>query len=288
LKIVPSAANLGELGSQQGQAATFDWKWYFSAAGTLIWLALILALLAPRANHNLHVLWILVPLAIVNLAWLAFKKLLSMPSSATSQFDALFQSMVVGTAALWLTANYLQRIGGRVRFLACLGILAVVACLGILSYSMESSREAPLFFTLLLLLGLAMLGAITLSRRLCGGKYRPVRFMLWLLLWTLLGSSVALGGSILVTSLVLFGGPGFPEVILIVFMVGSILGLCLYVLNLPFMLLGFAHPFFRQRFCACLGLQLVPASGGLASQTGTADSAQVPPLCGENQQSEGK
>jgi len=40
------------------------------------------------------------------------------------------------------------------------------------------------------------------------------------------------------------GGPRLLEAMLILAMGGPILGLCLYLLNLPFMILGFAHPFF--------------------------------------------
>lgn len=32
-------------------------------------------------------------------------------------------------------------------------------------------------------------------------------------------------------------------------------GLCLYVLILPFVILGFASPFFRKRLCGCLNLK---------------------------------
>ncbi len=260
LRIVPSA-DLGMMGLQQGQAARFDWKWYYSATGFVIWLALILAILVPKANHNPRVLWILVPLVVVNLAWLAFKKLSDMPSPVASQFDTVFHSVAVGVAALWLVANYFRRFGGFVRFLMCFGTLVAVACLSILSYSIEQSRETVLFLALLLFMALALLGAITLSRRLCGGKYRPVCFMLWLALWSVLGSSVTLLGFIIVASL-LSGGPGFLEAVFILVMGGLILGSCLYVLNLPFMILGFAHPFFRERFCACLSLKPVSAITG--------------------------
>ena len=280
LSIVPSS-DLGEIGQQQGQATTIDWKWYYSAAGSLIWLALIVAVLVPRANHHVHIAWILVPLVVVNLAWLAFKKLLGMPSSVASQSDAVFQSMVVGTAALWLMVDYLRKVGGFVRFLVCLGVFVAAACLSIVSYYVKFSRETPLFFTLFLLLALAILGAISLSRRLCGGRYRPIRFMLWLALWIVLGSWVALGGSVLIASIVLPGGPRLLEVILVAVVGGSALGLCLYVLNLPFMILGFVHPFFRERLCACLGLQ--PVANAPASQTETSQNTCVASVPAQNQ-----
>ena len=70
-KIVPSA-NLEQLGRQQGEAAGFDWKWYYSAAGWLIWAALVLAFIVPNVNHNIRILLVLVPLLIVNLLWRFF------------------------------------------------------------------------------------------------------------------------------------------------------------------------------------------------------------------------
>lgn len=264
MKIVPSAAaDLGELGQQLGQGTSYDWKWYYSTSGLAIWLPLLLVFVLPKANHDVRILWILVPLVIVNLLWLAFKAVSGMPSSIASQFDTVFHSAAVGVAVLWLATHYLGRFGGFVRFPMSLGILVAVACLGVLSYSFELSREMPLFLVLLSLLDLVLLGAITLSRRLCGGKYRPARFMLWLALWTLLGSLVAIFAFVGVASLIMAGGPDLSKTlaVLMFILAGLTLGLCLYVLNLPFMILGFAHPFFRERFCACLGLKpmLAPA-----------------------------
>jgi peptidoglycan/LPS O-acetylase OafA/YrhL len=265
LKIVPSAAaGLGDLGRQQGQATTYDWKWYYSAAGMLIWLALIVALLVPKANRNRHILWILAPVLVLNLLWWAFKELSDMPSSPASQFDALFQSLVIGIAVLWLVARYFDKFGWLVRVLASFGTLVAVACLGILSYSIKLSNETALFLALLIFLALTMLVAIALSQRLCGGKYYPVRFMLWLALWTLVGSLVAIFGFVIAGSLIMSGGPDLsePQVITMLVLGGLVFGLCLYTLNLPFMILGFANPFFRKRFCACLGLEPVSTIAG--------------------------
>ncbi len=263
LKIVPSAAaDLGDLGQQAGQTTSYDWMWYYSAPGMLIWLVLILAIVVPKANRDLRILWILVPLVIVNLLWLAFKKLSGMPSSSASQLDTVFHSAAVGVAILWLVTNYFDRFGGFVRFLMSLGILVAVACFGILSYSFELPNETALYFTLLVFVAVTMLVAITLSWRLCGGKYRPARFMLWLALWTLLVSLVAMLGFIVVSSIIMSSWPGLSEGISIVLLGGLTFGLYLYALNFPFMILGFTNPFFRERFCACLGLKPVSAITG--------------------------
>lgn len=263
MKIVPSAGtDLGDLGQQQGNAASYDWMWYYSASGMLIWLVLILAIVVPKANRDLRILWILVPLVIVNLLWLAFKKLSGMPSSSASQLDTVFHSVAVGIAALWLAASYFGKLGGFVRFLISLGILVAVACLGTLSYFTEFLNVTALFFALLVFMALTMLVAMTLSRKLCGGTYRPVCFMLWLALWTLLVSFVAMFGFVVAVSIIFSSWPDLSEGTLRVVMGGLTFGANLYVLNLPFMILGFMNPFFRERFCACLGLKPMLASAG--------------------------
>ena len=69
LRLVPEA-ELGDLGPKQGEAIPFEWKWSYSAPALLVWLALILALVLPRANRDLRVLWIFVPLALVAAVYL--------------------------------------------------------------------------------------------------------------------------------------------------------------------------------------------------------------------------
>lgn len=263
LKIVPSA-DLGQMGQQQGEAASFNWKWHYSAAGWVIWLALILAIVTPKANHDIQVLLILVPLVIVNLLWWLFLKFADMNSTDALEFGLIFNSMAVGVTVLWLIANYFVRFGGAIRFLLSFGAMVIVAGLGTLSYSTEFTNETAMFLALFIFMALTMLVAITLSRRLCRGKYRPVCFMLWLALWMLLGSLAATLGFLIVGSIIFSSGPAFSEAIFMLIVAGLIFGLFLYVLNLPFMILGFAHPFFRERFCACLRLKRMPLNPGQA------------------------
>ena len=85
-----------------------------------------------------------------------------------------------------------------------------------------------------------------------------MRFMLWLALWMLLGSIIPTFGFIIAGHLIMSTGQlgaQLSEVLLGIFVVGPMLGLALYFLNLPFMILGFVNPFFRERLCGCLGLK---------------------------------
>lgn len=221
-------------------------------------LALILAFIAPIANRNVRILLILAPLIIVNFLWWLFVGYVSMNFTDKLEFGVIFNSMAVAVTVLWLMANSLTKFNGAVRFLLSLVIVMVIACLGTLSYSTEFSSEMALILVLLIFMALTMLAAITLSRRLCSGKYRPVRFMLWLTLWMLLVSLISTLGFSIVLSIIMSSGQGFSELTLMAALAGLIFGLCLYVLNLPFFILGFAHPFFRMRICAALGLKMIP------------------------------
>jgi len=249
---------MGELGQQQSEGTIYDWKWYHPASGLAIWLALIFAFVVPKANHNLRILWILVPLVIVSLLWLAFKAVSGMPSSSESQFDTVFYSAAVGVTVLWLAAKYLDGFAGFVRFLISFGILMVVTCLGILSYSVEFSNETAIFLALFVFMVLTMLVTMTLSQKLCRGTYRPIRFMLWLALCTALTSWITMVGFVVAVSIITSSWPGFSEGIGIVVLGGLIFGAGLYVLNFPFMILSFVNPFFRERLLIGLHFKLIP------------------------------
>lgn len=262
LKIVPSA-DIGELGPKEGTAVVYNWRWYYSAPGLLLWLVLILVLVLPKSNHDRRVLLILVPLVFVNLLWLLFKKVSGMSSSDAQQFDILFQSMAIGIAVLWLIVHKFGGSNGFVRFCLSLGILAVVAGLGTLSYCTGFSGETAICLVLLVFMSIVLLLALAVAGSLCKRQYLPVRYMLWLGLCTLFGSVAAMLGFFIVGTLFIFPGQAkLASVIFEVAGVGLALGVCLYVLNLPYMILAFYSPFFRERFYMCLRLKSIPTTPG--------------------------
>jgi hypothetical protein len=277
LRIVPSA-DLGDMGPQQGVTTNFDWKWYHSAGKWIIWLALILAFVVPKTNRDIRILLILIPLTIVNLFWWIFIQNVRTNSTDAFEFGIIFNSLAVGVTVLWLVAQYFKNYGGAVRFLLSFLTIVIVAALGTLAHSSKFSTEMVLFWTLFVFMAFVILISITLSRRFCKGTYRPVRFLLWLALWMLLGALVGTSGFIIIGSVFLSKGSDPFEIILVLLLGGSMFGLFLYAINLPFLILGFVHPFFRERFCACL--RLAPNAGpaepraGSASSDGGPDSGQ--------------
>lgn len=259
LKIVPSA-DIGQLGPHEGQTVDFNWKWYYSAVKWIIWLALILAFAAPKANRNIQALWILVPLGIVNILWWFFMEYTHMNSTDALQFSIIFNSMAVAVAVLWLVVHYFKGFNGVIQFLLSFATVVIIAGLGTLAYSTEISTEMALFLILFTLMTLTMLVAITISRRFCGGKYRPISFLLLLVPSMLTVGLVTSSAFFLISYIIFSSGPNSVLEILIFIFAGLIFGLSLYVLNLPFLILGFVHPFFRERLCACLRLKPVPTA----------------------------
>ena len=104
--------------------------------------------------------------------------------------------------------------------------------------------------------------------------------MLWLVLWTIVISIVAFLTFFLIA--LIADGPSDPAEELIrqipgVLLVGLIFGLCIYILNLQFMILAFASPFFRGRFYAYFHLKSMP----IVSPSGTEK-----PNSGDSEQTE--
>ncbi len=240
-----------------------------------MWLALIAAVVAPRSNRNYRTLLILIPLALVAILYLSLRRASGMSSSSATQFDLLFWPLAVGVTLLWLTAPALgQR--GVVRMAVAFVLLMAVAGLGVFSYGTASSQETTVLLVLLCVLGGVLVLAPVAAARLCGSHYRPVPFMLWLAVWTIVGGVAAMLLAFAVLLSVLSSGPSaseIPEVMVQTLVAGAIIGLCLYALNVPYLLLGFASPFFRARLQVCLNLRpagdneskasLVPANARL-------------------------
>ncbi len=220
-------------------------------------MVLVIALIGFRANHNRQVLLVLIPLIIVNLLYLAFKKISGMISSSAVQFDVIFHSMAVGLTLLWLIVPLLKG-RGLVRFVVAFAVIIAIAYLCVFTYGTASSQDTTVSLVFLTGMGVMLILMPIISRGLCRGLYRPLRFMLWLGLWTIIGGVLAVEATLAVLLIILPSGPDASyllEVVLMALLLGAVMGLCLYALHLPYMILGFLNPFFRHRFQTCLSLK---------------------------------
>ena len=264
MKIVPSA-DIGDLGPKQGTAVVYNWKWYYSTPTLALWLVLVLAIVLVKANRNPHALLILVPLLIVNLLWLVFKKTLGFSSADAEMFGMVFNSLVVSITVLWLFAHKFGNRNRFVTFLLAFALMAVLILVGAISYyGLEFSQQAGGAVILLAILALAMLLGFVLAGWQCRNRYSGLRFVLYLAFWTVVTCLVIA----LVTYSTVFIIQQVPvpisTVLLVIPLVGLVLGACLYVIVFPYMILALRSAFFRERFYACLRLKSMPTTTGQA------------------------
>jgi len=286
LKIV-SSADIGELGSQEGTAIVYNWRWYYSIPGLALWVVLLGAIVLVKSNRNPRALLIVLPLLIVNLLWFGFVKLLRFPSSARVLYDPLFVSYTVGVAILWLLAHKLGNRNRFVTFLLALIIMVVVGLVGLASYGTGVSfDETTLFLMFLVILALVVLIGFVLAARLCQKHYGGLRFTLWLALWTVISSVAAMLTFMAIMLLVEGRLPSDLTLMLLqVLVVGLVAGLLLYAINLPFVILALSSPFFRERFYACLRLKSMPTATGLKTDADRLGSQSPDPATPQNSDS---
>lgn len=264
MKIVASA-DIGSLGTKEGAAVVYNWKWYHSAPRLALWVLLILAIVLVKANRNAHALLILVPLFVVNLLWLCLRKVVGFPSSSIAVFDQLIVSLTLSITVVWLVAHKIGRGNRFATFIRAFAVMALLGLVGAVSYAgLEFTKETVLIAILLAVVAVALLVPFALAGWSCRRRYSAVGFMLWLLVWTVAAGIVAMlayvGIVVIVSTMSGFSPSGFSPasailMLLQVVVVGVVLGFCLYVIDVPYMLLVLCTPFFRERFYACLRLR---------------------------------
>lgn len=264
MKIIPSA-DIGELGPKEVTAVVYNWRWYYSIPGLTLWVVLIAAFIFIKANRNPQALLVLVPLLILNLLWLAFKKVMVFGSADIEMFGMVFNSLVVGITVLWLFAHKLGNRNRFVTFLLALALMAVLSLVGAISYcGLTFSQQTGGEVIILAMLALAMLLGFVLAGWQCRNHYSGLRFVLYLALWTV---AVCLA-STLVFYPIVFIIQQVPvpisTVLLVALIAGLAFGAFLYVIVFPFMILALWSSFFRERFFACLPLEPMPTTTGQA------------------------
>lgn len=223
-----------------------------------LWIVLALVILLVRDNRDPRVLLIFIPIFLIRMLWSRFQPTLGAPSDVLEVFRVLIDALAIGMAVLWLLA---YKLGNRNRFvslLLALVVLIAATIVSVVSYQAWSSQAAFQVFVIQALGIVTMLLVFVLTGWRCRKRYGPWRFMLWLALWTMVISLVGM-----ITYFLISVGPSVEELIehiSEVLVAGLILAICIYMLNLPFMILAFASPFFRRRFYAYFHLKSMPIS----------------------------
>jgi hypothetical protein len=242
-----ASQDIGPLGPRESEPVMIQWNWGYSFPFLPLW-AILLLLFALKSNRHRQAWLILLPLGLVLLVWRMLAVLFSIPDEAVESIGFFVESGVLGWTAVWLLGHWLGTRHRSLSFLMIWGAMFAID-LGAFYCHFEDYREiAPLLIGFGL--GSAVLPlAMLLSSFFCRGKYSPLRFSLWLLLWTAVITLVLM--LVFFFVMMLNNQPNWDILGFILFMLtlySVFLTGLVYLINLPFMILAFKSPFFANRF----------------------------------------
>jgi hypothetical protein len=211
-----------------------------------------------KENHDHRVLLIFIPIFLVRLLWSWFHPILGIPSDDLI-LKVHVDALTVGMAVLCLMAYKFGNRNRFVSFLLVLFMLVAITVIAIISYQV---------WELLVIMGLSIatiLLTFVLAGWCCQERYSPLRFMLWMAMWTMVIPIVGMITFSLITEGFSDSIEGLIHQMSEVLFFAVIFAICIYVMNLPFMILAFTTPFFRKRFYVYFHLKSMP----IGSPSGT-------------------
>jgi len=249
LRIVP-AADIGEHGPSEGSATSFHWKWYYGPVRFTMWLFVGLAIVLVKANRNVRALAILAPLLTVVILWLLIHAALPADSGSETMFSLLVYSVAVGITLLWLLSHKFDTLNPIVAFLAALAVMVGVGAVGVISYDVPLGGEAEVVILMLCVLEAGVLFGFVRAARACRRSYSLRRFLTRVGFWTF-PCSVGLMFVFWLVGFLVGHGTELGDVFECL-LAGGFVGILIFMVNIPFIFLGFRNQFFAERLNACL------------------------------------
>ncbi len=257
--------DLGEIGSQDIQEAIYNWKTFYSIAGSMYWLPLILVMGIFKDNRDLKMLYILVPLLIINFFWMLFKQATGGNSSNSIPLDVTFYSFIIGFSVFWLTIHKFSKYHGIVKFFLYLIIMTLIISIGILTTFSDFDRAMGLMFVFFILMVSTSFLCFALAGKVCKKQYQPKKFMIWLAVFLPALGTIALLAYLAVGNSIMNSNMNSRDLIT-VFIAGPLTGLFIYAIHLPFLIMVFVIPFYRERLCGYLKLKNIDEIDSIMSK----------------------
>ena len=251
----------------------FHWRWYYHVPALPLWALIVLLLVVPKANRHRQAWLILIPLVLVLVVWRMPARLLSMSDGSAETLGFFVVSGALAWTVVWLLAH---RLATRSRIVTFFLIAGVMLAIGLLSYYCHF-EDGDGFLPLSIIFGACVaifLLAMMITGSFCRKKYSPRRFLAWLIVWN---------GVVTFTLMMSYGAlmmiveaelRHIGEFMLVAVLVTLFLASILYLINLPFLILAFKSPFYRERFESMF--LAGKAGAGLPSGSIPADSADRP------------
>ncbi len=240
-----ASQDIGKLGPSDGQPILFNWRWYYSFPDLPMWALIFALLVAPKSNRAKQAWFILIPLLLLVGVWQLPAMSIFMNPSGAEGFGFLVGSGAFGWSVILLIRHWLGNINRFFTFFLFVGVMLAAFALSYLCQFNDAENAGAMSILYAAFTTVVVL-AMSISGFMCRKKYAPWRFLIWLLIWMgVLSTVLMLAYVILLTTLEkAFSG----EDLIILIPVAAILGSMLYALNLPFLILAFNSPFYRERF----------------------------------------
>ena len=225
----------------------FHWRWYYHVPTLPLWALIVLLLVGPKANRHRRAWLILIPLGLVLIVWDMPLRLLSMPSETMETLGFFFVSTAMAWSAVWLLGHWLAIRNRTITFFLIFGAMLAM---GAASYAGRFERVdhvATMLIPFGLYVGVAAL-AMTLTGYICRDNCSMPRFLGWLLAWIFI---ITMTPMLLYSLVMIMFLPGLEFLGMIAMMIGVstlFVGGTLYLITLPFVILAFKSPFYRERF----------------------------------------
>jgi hypothetical protein len=245
--------DLGGVGPAES-TILYDWKWYYSALCSILWIAIIFVLVGIKSNRCGQAWLIFIPILLLYLLWTIFKIIVGADSSQIQTFDVIFDGLIFGQAIMWLLAG---KIGGKSFFLSFIVMVVTGAAAIVSSYGFGFSSEMLVACITMAFSSLAITAGQAIAGRMCRRKYSIVKFTLFAALWEIVIAVVSLLVFGVIFVLASISTLGVLEAIMImagIVFAAGFFGAVVYGLSLPFLILVQRNQFWRQRFMKLFNL----------------------------------
>ncbi len=255
LRIIASH-DIGALASQNGSPVIFNWSVFINLIQLLPWV-LMLSLFLLKDNRRWQAWMILIPVIIVYAGFILARRMIPLMDIGAAQ---IIGWLTLGVAFLMLLSNKLRAHSRLVVFFLSLGIMFVVGVVNALSSSYMSFSGMGVFSLINYgIVTFIMLGGMSLTRflnRILGRKRNTLKHFIFSLPVVLLLVSVVILWIFytvwILSSVDLYWGMG---ILMDSLVYGTILGIILYYILFPFLIMAFYNSVYRTRLLAVFGFE---------------------------------
>jgi hypothetical protein len=261
LKLTTTNDLIGNLGKSESETVFVRFPFLGNFGYYLLWI-ILLPFLILKSNRN-RAVWVIPLLAVVFHVALLFLQGID-PYRILRIFTLLCFPLATGMGLVWLIGGALKperRVSNSALMTACLILVAFLGrafCYGFnstgLQYQLVPMAALYLFTGLVLVLGAAI------AAKACKKPVKRMRFLSWLLLWDVVLFFLCFVLVLIVFKTTKLLGEEFNQYffrsyIKPMLLFGAAAGFVIFIIQMPFILLGAISPFFRERFRILYGVE---------------------------------